>query len=97
MTGRKKIFNPFYVLLAPVGALFFVTALGYGVLAFEAVHPVGLTDWSGRSDAAHPLIAWLANSGEDALLVELALLGVLTVGSIAYESVRERAARDQSN
>lgn len=93
MTGRKKIFNPFYLLLAPVGALFFVTALGYGVLAFEAIHPAGLTDWSGLGDAKHPLIAWLARSGEEALLVELAALGVLTVGSIAYESVRERTDR----
>ncbi|HMP07611.1 MAG TPA: hypothetical protein PJ982_14775, partial [Lacipirellulaceae bacterium] len=51
--------------------------------------------------AAHPLLAWMQRHGNDALLGELALLGVLTVAAIAADpwwerrSERRRAMRDE--
>jgi hypothetical protein len=71
--------NPFYWLLIPMGVVFSVTAFAYGYMAFQQVNAV-------RGDAArhasHPLFVWLRSHGNQALLVELAVLAVLAAGAM---------------
>ena len=79
---RKKWKNPFYALLVPVGLAFVVTGFAYSFMAFQAVN-------SGSAGASlyaeHPLFAWLRAHGNTALLVEVAVLAVLTVGAIGTD------------
>ena len=81
--SAKKWKNPFYVLLIPAGAAFCLTAIAYGMMAFQQVN-------AGRASAEkfadHPLFVWLDYHGTTALLVELAVLAVLTVGAIGADS-----------
>jgi hypothetical protein len=82
--SEKKRRNPFYLLLAPVGVAFVVTAFAYGYMAFQQVNAV-------RTEAAmhesHPLFQWLRSYGDYAMLIELAILAVVTVGAIATEDI----------
>ena len=54
--SAKKWKNPFYTLLIPAGAVFCLTAIAYGFMAFQQVN-------AGRGGAQkfaeHPLFAWL--------------------------------------
>jgi hypothetical protein len=90
----KKSFNPFYALLVPAGLVFVVTAFAYGYMAFQAVNAVRAE--AGRH-AAHPLFQWLRTNGDMAMLVELAVLAVLTVGAIGTDRYwdRSRSACDE--
>ncbi len=62
---------------------FVITGFAYCFMAFQAVN-------SGRAGALrhadHPLFAWLRANGSTAMLVELAVLAVLTVGAIGTDS-----------
>lgn len=87
----KKNFNPFYLLLIPAGVVFAVTAFAYGYMAFQAVNAVRAD--AGRH-AGHPLFQWLRAHGDAALLVELAVLGVLTVGAIATDRWWDQSQRE---
>ncbi len=89
----KKTFNPFYVLLIPAGLVFAVTAFAYGYMAFQAVNAIRA---EAGAHAGHPLFQWLRAHGDAALLIELALLAVLTVAAIATDKIWDRAtaARD---
>ena len=80
--AQKKWKNPFYALLIPVGMAFVVTGFAYGFMAFQMVNA-----GSGGADlyADHPLFAWLQVHGNTAMLVELAVLAVLTVGAIGSD------------
>lgn len=82
MTHKKKWKNPFYALLIPAGMVFIVTACAYGFMAFQMVNA-----GSSGADlyADHPLFSWLRAHGNRAMLIELAVLAVLTVGSIATD------------
>ena len=79
---RTKWSNPFYFLLIPLGAVFCVTAFAYGFMAFQAVNASGS---AADQHTAHPLFVWLNAHGSTALLVELALLAVLTIGAIGTD------------
>lgn len=79
--AQKKWKNPFYTLLIPVGLVFVVTGFAYGLMAFAAVNASG----SAPSQDDHPLYAWLNEHGDMAMLIELAVLAVLTVGAIATD------------
>ncbi len=81
MPARKRR-NPFYLLLVPVGAAFVVTAFAYGFMAFQAVNAAAADAASYQS---HPMFRWLRSNGATAMLVELAVLGVLTVAAIATD------------
>jgi hypothetical protein len=81
--AQKKWKNPFYALLIPAGMAFVVTGFAYGFMAFQMVN--------AGADAAeryadHPLFTWLRAHGDTAILVELAVLAVLTVGAIGTDS-----------
>ncbi|HYO24061.1 MAG TPA: hypothetical protein VEQ85_03850 [Lacipirellulaceae bacterium] len=82
--GTRKRRNPFYILLIPVGVAFVVTAFAYGLMAFSAVNGPGDADSAFRT---HPLFRWLRTSGDAAMLWELAALAVLTVATIATDSL----------
>lgn len=78
----KKRRNPFYVLLVPVGVAFVVTAFAYGVMAFQSVSTLRGGD---AARDAHPLWNWLRRHGDETMLIELAVLGVLTFAAIAAD------------
>ncbi|MAT70174.1 MAG: hypothetical protein CMJ58_11710 [Planctomycetaceae bacterium] len=85
MPAQKKRRNPFYALLVPVGLLFSITACAYGYMAFVEVNSL-------RSEAdrfaGSSLFRLLNQHGTTALLIELAVLAVLTVAAIATEEWR---------
>jgi hypothetical protein len=85
----KKRTNPFYILLIPAGLIFVVTAFAYGLMAFQAVNAVRA---EAGVHASHPLMQWLRANGDAAMLIELAVLSVLTVGAIATDQLWENAA-----
>jgi hypothetical protein len=88
----KKAFNPFYVLLIPAGLVFAVTAFAYGYMAFQAVNAIRA---EAGAHAGHPLFQWLRAHGDAALLIELALLAVLTVAAIATDKLWDCAAQER--
>jgi hypothetical protein len=90
----KKTFNPFYVLLIPAGLVFAVTAFAYGYMAFQAVNAIRA---EAGVHAGHPLFQWLRAHGDAALLIELALLAVLTVAAIATDKLWDRSAENAKN
>jgi hypothetical protein len=94
--AQKKWRNPFYAILIPVGLAFVVTGFAYSFMAFQAVNAgsEGATLY-----AEHPLFTWLRANGSTAMLVELAVLAVLTVGAIATDSwwTDERSDADREN
>jgi len=81
--STKKWKNPFYTLLIPAGLAFCITGFAYGMMAFQEVN-------AGRAaieqTAGHPLFLWLQAHGTTAILIELAILAVLTVGAIGTDS-----------
>lgn len=78
----SKSRNPFYLLLLPVGVVFVVTAFAYGFMAFQAVNGSPAEIEANRS---HPLFTWLRSHGDAAMLIEIAVLGVLTTAAIATD------------
>lgn len=81
--------NPFYVLLLIVGVLFALTACAYFVMALRGASPE-------LSASPHRLIAFLEKYGLTALIVELVVLAVATLGAIATDNYWERRGRTQS-
>lgn len=89
MSRQRAIHNPFYILLAIVGVAFVFTAVAYGIMAFQ------MTDIpaAGEPDhRAHPLMNWVQERGDAALLIELAALAVLTCAAIGTDSYWQRKA-----
>ena len=82
MAKKKKWKNPFYTLLIPVGLAFVVTGFAYGFMAFQTVN-AGSDGATVHED--HELFQWLRKHGDMAMLVELGVLAVLTVGAIATD------------
>ncbi len=78
----KKWKNPFYTLLIPAGVAFCITGFAYGFMAFQQVNAGRV---GASLNAEHPLNAWLDAHGTTAILIELAILAVLTVGAIATD------------
>jgi len=77
--ARSKWKNPFYALLLPTGMLFCLTVSAYVVMAFRARSVAS-------AEVSHPLISWLQANGNRALLIELAVLAVLTLAAIATDA-----------
>jgi hypothetical protein len=74
---QKKPTNPFYVALIPVGVIFALTACSYGVMAYRGRDP-HITDETG-------LAGLMNHHGLAILVVELVLLGILTVAAIGTD------------
>jgi hypothetical protein len=96
MKPSKKSANPFYALLIVVGVAFVVTAAAYGVMAVRESRSAAIAP--GEVVAAHPLMTWMRENGNKALLIELGLLGLGTFGAIATDDYwQRRARRDNSS
>ena len=80
--------NPFYVVLVIVGVVFAITACAYGVMTVIKLKPQGADD--------HPLIKLMDERGASIMLVELALLAVLTFAAIGTEEFWTGAAKASS-
>ena len=92
--AQKKWKNPFYALLIPVGMAFVVTGFAYGFMAFQLVNASADV---AEFNSDHPLFAWLRVHGSTAMLVELALLAVLTFGAIGTDSWWTEDAADSED
>ncbi|MEX2092422.1 MAG: hypothetical protein WD971_07080 [Pirellulales bacterium] len=88
MKPSKKSANPFYALLIVVGLAFVVTAAAYGVMAVRESRAAV----TGEAVADHPLMRWMHEHGNAALVAELALLGVCTFGAIGTDEFWQRRA-----
>ena len=80
--------NVFYLLLIPAGLIFTITVAAYGYMAFVAVNAPPA---DAARTAVHPLWQWMRVHGNTALLVELVVLGLITVGVIATDGRRQPA------
>jgi hypothetical protein len=83
MHSNRNATNPFYVLLVGVGILFVVTACAYGVMTVRMIEPVG---GDAEVGGPHDLMGFMDRHGFAALMVELAVLAVLTVAAIGTDS-----------
>jgi hypothetical protein len=91
MNRSHKFANPFYSLLLVVGIAFALTATAYGVMAFRESRPPATDTRAGAAtDAEHPLMAWLSQHGETALMTELGFLAVFVFGAIATDDYWQR-------
>jgi hypothetical protein len=88
MTRSRKFANPFYGLLLIAGVAFAMTAIAFGVMAFRDRDMAAKNPGAAVED--HPLMAWMSDHGETALLSELAALAVFTVGAIATDDFWQR-------
>jgi hypothetical protein len=88
-----KSANPFYALLIVAGIAFAMTAMLFGVMTLRESRAAYATE-SAPAPAEHPLMTWMHHHGDRALMIELALLAVGTVGAIATDSYwQSRATR----
>jgi len=90
---NQKFANPFYGLLLVAGIAFALTATTYGVMAFRGARPpVANAEADARDEDGerHPLLIWMDNYGETALMAELALLAMFTFGAIATDDFWQR-------
>jgi hypothetical protein len=90
MRRSLKSKNPFYALLVIVGLLFAVTATAYCVMAFREARPPAVAADTETPAPRHPLVAWMHENGEAALLVELGFLAVFVVGAITTDNYWQR-------
>ena len=74
---QKKPTNPFYAALIPVGVIFVLTACSYFVMASRGLDP------HSADDAG--LMGLMNHYGLAILVVELVLLGILTVAAIGTD------------
>jgi hypothetical protein len=90
MQRSNKFANPFYSLLLIAGIAFALTATAYGVMAFRDrdAHPAIAP--ATTLAVEHPLMAWMSEHGEKALIAELALLAAFTFGAIGTDEYWQR-------
>jgi hypothetical protein len=88
MRRSEKFANPFYGLLLVAGIAFAITAMAYGVMAYRD-RDTAKTVTSATAEE-HPLMLWMSDHGEMALLAELGALALFTVGAIATDDYWQR-------
>jgi cytochrome b len=88
MKPSKKSANPFYAVLILAGLTFVVTAAAYGVMATRESRAA----ITGEPVADHPLMRWMHEHGDAALLTELAILGLATFAAIGTDEYWQRRA-----
>ena len=80
--------NPFSILLGIAGVLFTITAAHYAVAVLR-----GVKQASAAAEARpHPLQSLMDRHGTMILAVELVLLAVATVGSVAFDLAEGKRA-----
>ena len=90
MQRSNKFANPFYGLLVATGIVFALTAISYGVMAFRDARPPAAD--APVVAVPHPLMDWMSEHGEKALLAELAFLAVFTFAAIGTDSYWQHRA-----
>jgi hypothetical protein len=92
MKRSEKFANPFYGLLLAAGIAFVITATAYGVMAFRDrdAHLVTAGPAQAAASDEHPLMAWMREHGQTALLGELAALAVCTFAAIGTDDYWQR-------
>ena len=92
MRRSNKFANPFYALLLMASIAFALTATAYGVMAFREARPAPLdADVVATAPTdEHPLMAWMSQHGEVALLTELGFLAVFVFGAIGTDDYWQR-------
>jgi hypothetical protein len=93
MPRSIKSKNPFYALLVVMGIAFALTATAYCVMAIREVRAPAAAD--EVATAPHPLMTWMHDNGDAALLSELALLGVFVVAAITTDDYWQRRATNR--
>jgi hypothetical protein len=79
---QPKPVNPLYVALLPVGVLFGLTACVYVAMMVRGSAPAAASE-KGLLDS-------IDRHGLTLLIIELVILGILTVGAIASDGIWER-------
>jgi hypothetical protein len=74
---QPKPVNPFYVAALPVGVIFAITACSYMVMAYRGLNPHHANETG--------LVGLMDRHGMAILLVELAILGALTIAAISTD------------
>lgn len=92
MPRSFKSANPFYALLLVAGIAFAFTAMLFGVMMLRESRAASATE-SDPAPAEHPLMNWMDQYGERALMIELALLAIGTVGAISTDTYWQNRAR----
>ena len=92
MAANRKAKNPFYVLLVFAGTVFLVTALAYGVMMVRTSRPSTARPMDGATDSSPALMQFMRTNGNKLILIELAVLGVLTIAAISTDDFWERRA-----
>ncbi|HVX59429.1 MAG TPA: hypothetical protein VHC19_02470 [Pirellulales bacterium] len=98
MAKKKSGINPFYVLLAPLGIVFTITACAYGVMAFKAVRgerPIAAEEGAAQQRSGAALLEYMDQHGAELMGVELALLAACTFGAISTDRYWTRRADDE--
>jgi hypothetical protein len=92
MRRSDKFANPFYILLLIAGLTFAITAVAYGVMATRTNASFRAHVEPESSAPPHPLMTWMSKYGNEALITELAMLAVCTVGAIGTDEYWQRRA-----
>ena len=92
VANSKQPSNPFYALLVIVGVAFSITACAYGVMVLKTTRVAVNGQEAISSQSGNDLMLWMDQNGMTAMGVELAILGLATVGAIWLDS--HRAARE---
>jgi hypothetical protein len=96
MNRSQKFANPFYSLLLVAGIAFALTATAYGVMAFRernAYAPLS-TESAVAANVEHPLLTWMSQYGETALMAELAILAVCTFAAIGTDDYWQQKTKN---
>ena len=89
----QKPKNPFYAVLVVTGVLFGVTALAYGMMTAIAQNNPEMAQQSIES--GHGLIALMDKHGFKLLMIELAVLALMTVLAIGTDDYWIKRAEKQ--
>ncbi|MCC7083703.1 MAG: hypothetical protein IT427_01705 [Pirellulales bacterium] len=90
MAQRKEPINPFYVLSGLVGVAFCITAFAYYLMLIKVNHGQGIAD---DSDRVHPLLNLLDQHGLMILVIEVLLIGIVSIAAIALDHYRGKRIR----
>ncbi len=92
--SRRKVVNPFYVVLIIVGVVFAVTACAYGVMTVRMLNPdlVGETSTQGAG-----LMRFLDQHGFALMMIQLTLLALASFAAMATDRVFDRKAQQEEN
>src|SRR3990172_6498204 len=95
MNRSNKFANPFYALLLVAGIAFALTATAYGVMAFRDrdAHAAVALSTDTTTSPEHPLMTWMDQHGEAALMTELALLAVCTFAALGTADYWQRRTK----